>query len=437
MSQDRVISQLPERAVPAASTPRPLLNRQVLALGLLSLLPLALLALGALLAANALAASWSQADLPAAARQQAADLPGQIASMGLVVALATLFGVMVLAARQRGRQQQAEDERLRRIMDFVGQVNSGDLTARLAARPDDDLSFRKLAEALNVMTDGIHRMTMEVRTAIQGLSASADEILHATARQIDAATQQDTVVAQTTATVNEVRATVTQTAERAQHVAENAQASIEVSRSGEQAVADAIEGMHLIRRKVEDIADNILILSEHTQQIGEIIATVNSIADQSKMLALNASVEAARAGEEGKGFAVVALEVRNLAEQSREATAQVRDILSEIQRATNAAVMVTEEGTKGVDRGVSLVDRAGQTIKELANTIEENAVAAVQIAASTRQQAVGMDQLTNAMHTIKEATVEATESTMKVERNVQQLRGIAAHMGASLNRYRV
>jgi len=438
VTESKLTSQLQESTdLRPAPGGWPALSRRVLGLALLTLLPLALLLIGALLAANALTLAWGQADLPAAARQQIASLSDQIAAMGLVVGLATLVGVVVLAARQEGRQQQAADDRLRRITDFVGRVNSGDLTARLAARPDDDLSFHKLAEALNMMADGIHRMTSEVSTAIQGLSASAEEILHATSRQIDAATQQDAVVAQTTATVNEVRATVTETAERAQHVAENAQTSIEVSRSGEQAVADAIEGMHLIRRKVEDIADNILILSEHTQQIGEIIATVNSIADQSKMLALNASVEAARAGEEGKGFAVVALEVRNLAEQSREATAQVRDILSEIQRATNAAVMVTEEGTKGVDRGVGLVDRAGQTIKELAATIEENAVAAVQIAASTRQQAVGMDQLTNAMHTIKEATVEATESTMKVERNVQQLRGIAEHMGASLNRYRL
>ena len=94
------------------------------------------------------------------------------------------------------------------------------------------------------------------------------------------------------------------------------------------------------------------MLSERTQQIGEIIDAVNALADQSKLLALNASIEAARAGEEGKGFAVVAMEVRQLAEQSRGATSRVRDILSEIQDATNMAVMVTEEGSKGAENGM-------------------------------------------------------------------------------------
>src|SRR5690606_15470858 len=99
------------------------------------------------------------------------------------------------------------------------------------------------------------------------------------------------------------------------------------------------------------------------------------------------------------GFAVVAMEVRNLADQNRDATVQVREILGEIQRATNAAVMVTEEGSKGVDSGQRLVNSAGEAIRELANAIEDAATAAMQIAASTRQQTIGVDQLTQAMRT--------------------------------------
>jgi methyl-accepting chemotaxis protein len=186
--------------------------------------------------------------------------------------------------------------------------------------------------------------------------------------------------------------------------------------------------METIRRRVEDIADNILELSEHTQQIGEIIATVNNLADQSRMLALNASVEAARAGEEGKGFAVVAMEVRNLADQNRDATVQVREILGEIQRATNSAVMVTEEGSKGVDAGQTKVNKAGEAIKELSKAIEEAAMAAMQIAASTRQQTIGMDQLTDAMRTIKHATTETVGSTMQVEGSVNRLREAATRV---------
>src|SRR5262249_23175477 len=156
-----------------------------------------------------------------------------------------------------------------------------------------------------------------------------------------------------------------------------------------------------IRQRVENIAETILSLSERTQQIGEIINTVNAIADQSKLLALNASIEAARAGDEGRGFAVVAAEGRQVDEQSRQATARIGEIVNEIQQATNTAVMVTEEGSKGAERGIELVNRAGEAIRDLAATLEEATQAAVQIAASTHQQTNGMSQLAAAMRQIK------------------------------------
>jgi methyl-accepting chemotaxis protein len=305
-------------------------------------------------------------------------------------------------------------------------------TSNLSPRTNEERMLIRLGEAVNRMLDRLQDVVTEISDALQRINTDTDEILAATARQISMANEQDTVVTETTATVNEVRATVTETAERAQSVAETAQVSVDISRTGTEAVSQTISGMEIIRRRVEDIADNILVLSEHTQQIGEIIATVNNLADQSRMLALNASVEAARAGEEGKGFAVVALEVRNLADQNREATVQVREILGEIQRATNAAVMVTEEGSKGVDHGQDLVNRAGGSIRDLAHAIEEAALAAMQIAASTRQQTIGMDQLTQAMRTIKHATTETLSTTMQVKASVQNLQDVANRVNSVL-----
>ena len=168
---------------------------------------------------------------------------------------------------------------------------------------------------------------------------------------------------------------------------------METARTGQSAVQETIESMAMIKERVEGIAENILALSDQTQQIGEIIATVNEIASQSNMLALNASVEAARAGEHGKGFAVVAMEVRNLAEQSRQATAQVKAILSEIQKATNSTVMATEEGTKGVERGVQLAAQAREAIEQLAAVINESAQIATQVVAGGRQQQTGVEQI--------------------------------------------
>jgi methyl-accepting chemotaxis protein len=292
----------------------------------------------------------------------------------------------------------------------------------LSTARDEERMLKRLGEAVNRVLDRLQGIVTEITDAVTRVETDTQEILTAMTRQIAMANEQDAVVTETTATVNEVRATVTETAERAQSVAETAQVSVDISRTGTESVTQTVLGMEVIRHRVEDIADNILVLSENTQQIGEIIATVNSLADQSRMLALNASVEAARAGEEGKGFAVVALEVRNLADQNREATVQVREILGEIQRATNAAVMVTEEGSKGVDQGQNLVNKAGDSIRDLSHAIEEAALAAMQIAASTRQQTIGMDQLTQAMRTIKKATTETLNTTLQVKASVQNLR---------------
>ncbi|MFN8371747.1 MAG: methyl-accepting chemotaxis protein [Anaerolineae bacterium] len=354
----------------------------------------------------------------------------------LWIVLVLIFGLAVGAIAYSGSYRFI-DQTLNNYVRVLEQVAEGDMRQRLLlptnANSTEGKMLTRLGEVMNRTLERLQNITQEISNALRRLEMDTQEILNATSRQITMANEQDAVVTETTATVNEVRATVTETAERAQSVAETAQVSVDISRDGINAVTETITGMELIRRKVEDIADNILVLSEHTQQIGEIIATVNALADQSRMLALNASVEAARAGEEGKGFAVVAMEVRNLADQNRDATIQVREILGEIQRATNTAVMVTEEGSKGVDTGQKLVNKAGDSIRDLAKAIEEAAMAALQIAASTRQQTIGMDQLTQAMRTIKHATTETVSSTMQVEASIQRLREAADRVNEVLS----
>ena len=203
---------------------------------------------------------------------------------------------------------------------------------------------KEIQRSVAVEREGRQRLQQvlgRVSDAVGRLGSAAAEILASTTQQVSTASQQSAAISQTTTTVDEVRTIAEQTVARAQEVAEAAQRSVEIARTGDVAVGETIESMALIKGRVEGIAENILALSEQTQQIGQIISTVNDIATQSNMLALNASVEAARAGEQGKGFAVVAMEVRSLAEQSRQATGQVEEILSDIQRATNMTVMAT------------------------------------------------------------------------------------------------
>ncbi len=377
------------------------------------------------------------AGIPALVLESMSVAAGNTSPVMLVLATLTSFlgggalGIAVYLFSFRVIEQTLEN--------YVTQIEraaAGDFRARLdlpeASVRNEGRLLVRLGRSVNRLLDRVSGIMGEIQFAQQQLESDTKAILEATQNQILSANEQDAVVTETTATVNEVRATVTETAERASGVAETAQTSVDISKRGNEAVAATISGMDVIRRRVEDIADNILVLSEHTQQIGEIIATVNNLADQSRMLALNASVEAARAGEEGKGFAVVAMEVRNLADQNRDATVQVREILGEIQRATNNAVMVTEEGSKGVDEGQTLVNRAGESIRELAKAIEEAAFAAMQIAASTRQQTIGVDQLTGAMRTIKHATAEAINSTTQVEASAKRLQEAARRVNEAL-----
>ncbi len=308
------------------------------------------------------------------------------------------------------------------VMGIVG-INRDITTLKKA-----ELERERLLLVEQEQREYLETMVAQIREAAGRLNALAAEILAAATQQASSVVEQETAVTQTVATVEEVQVTIAQTADRAQGVASVAQQSVAVSRAGQDAVADTVEGMTIVRERVEAIAETILLLSERTQQIGEIITTVNAIAEQSKLLALNASIEAARAGEEGRGFAVVAMEVRQLAEQSREATARVADILNEIQQATNTAVMVTEEGSKGAASGMALARRAGEAISDLAATIEEAAQAATQIVVSTQQQKNGMEQLLAAMQSIKQASMQSAGSARQAEHSAMNLNEMAREM---------
>jgi methyl-accepting chemotaxis protein len=296
--------------------------------------------------------------------------------------------------------------------------------------------IQERAAADQEQREQLQQILEKVRDASSSLSSASAEILASTAQQVSSASEQSAAISQTTTTVDEVRNIAEQTVLRAQEVADAAQRSVEISRAGDGAVGETMESMGAIKVRVEGIAENILALSEQTQQIGEIIATVNDIASQSNMLALNASVEAARAGEQGKGFAVVAMEVRSLAEQSRQATQQVEAILSDIQRATNMTVMATEEGTKGVEEGVTLSFRTGEVIQQLGAALNKSAQAAVQMVAGGQQQTSGIEQIAVAMQNINQATVQSLASTRQAEKAARDLNELAQGLQETVERYK-
>jgi len=299
-------------------------------------------------------------------------------------------------------------------------IAAGDLRAKVAPQSERDV----LGNAFATMVDNLRRTMSELLEAVSVLAVSASEILASTTQVAAGAAETGTAIAQTTTTVEEVKQTALVSSQKAKYVADSAQKATQIGQTGRRAVEASVAGMQRIQTQVESIAESVVRLSEQGQAIGEIIATVNDLAEQSNLLAVNAAIEAAKAGEQGKGFAVVAQEVKSLAEQSKQATAQVRTILSDIQKATTAAVMATEQGSKAVEAGVTQTAEAGEAIRLLADSVTEAAQAATQISASSQQQLVGTDQVALAMENIKQASAQNVAGTRQTEtaaRNLHEL----------------
>ncbi len=315
-------------------------------------------------------------------------------------------------------------------------ISEGDLTIEIEDHDRSD-EIGLLNSAFDTMVDSLRTQTRQTLEGIHVLASSAAEI-SATVQQLAmSATKTSSAVAETSTTVEEVKQAARVSSDKAKSVSESSKHAVRISEDGKKATEDTIQKMNLIKEQMESVGETVVKLSEHSRAIEAIIATVQDLADQSNLLAVNASIEAARAGDQGKGFAVVAHEIKTLADQSRGATEQVRGILHETRKWVSAVVMATEQGIKAVDAGVQQSLLAGDSIQALSGSVAESSQAAGVIDSSTEQQFIGVDQVASAMTNIEEAMRQNLTGTVQLEAAARRLQDLGDQLKQLVDRYRI
>jgi methyl-accepting chemotaxis protein len=320
-------------------------------------------------------------------------------------------------------------------MDLAEAIGRGDLSRTLEVTTEDEVG--RLSAALNKMVENLRDQTQRILEAVNVLAASATEISTTVSEVAASTSQTSAAVTQTSTTVDQLKQASRLAHEKAKNVAESSRQAAQISESGRKATEATIEKMVLIKAQMESIGETVVRLSQHSQAIADIIGTVQDLADQSNLLAVNASIEAARAGDQGKGFSVVAHEIKALAEQSKEATDRVRAILSDTQRWVAAVVMATEQGALAVDKGVEQSAAADRSIESLAEGVASSAQVAVVIQATTEQQFTGVDQVANAMRSIEQAVRQNSQGTAQLEAAVQRLSSLGEQLKGFVEMYKV
>ncbi len=318
----------------------------------------------------------------------------------------------------------------------VGDVSQGNLTVDVPESKTDD-EIGSLVNAFGNMVTGLRSQVTEIRQAADVVASSAQEITTTVSQLSVSARKSSEAVSESATTADEVRQSAGSSGERAREVAEIAQKAVDTSGQGLKSTELTVEKMSVIQNQMSSVQERVSKLSEHSQAIDRIISVVQDLADQSNLLAVNASIEAARAGEHGRGFAVVANEIKSHTDQSKQATQQIRKILEDTRARITEAVEAVELSSKAVTAGVEQAELAGESIRSLSEGVEQSAQAAALVQASSRQQAVGAEQVADAMTTIQQITQQNMDAVSQLESAAHNLSDLAGKVQSLLSAYRV
>jgi methyl-accepting chemotaxis protein len=268
----------------------------------------------------------------------------------------------------------------------------------------------------------------QIGTAVGQVKGSSTELQAAANQQASGAKEQAAAMTEISTTISELLATSRQIAESAQRVARSAEQTANAARSGHGTVDVTHDSISGIKRQVDQIVSHMLELGRKSQEIGSVLDIVSELAEQTNILAINATIEAAGAGDAGKRFAVVAEEIRKLADRVGDSTKEVRTLIDDVRSAVNTTVMATETGSKAVDAGTRQFGDVASAFKQIATLVSTTTDAAREIELSTKQQSTAVEQVNVAIANVTQASVETETSAGQTLQTVSQLAGLARNL---------
>ncbi len=323
---------------------------------------------------------------------------------------------------------------IRNLLEEVSTVAEGDLTAEAEVTAG---MTGAIADSFNFMIEQLREIIINVQDTTLQVSSAANEIQTTAEHLAQGSENQATQILDTSAAVDEMAVSIQQVNENAMRSAAISEQALLSAETGRERVDNSIDGMSRIRRNVQETSKRIKRLGESSQEIGDIVATIRSIAKRTSILALNASIQASRAGEAGRSFAVVAEEVERLAERSSNATQQIAQITSSIQKEIAEAVASMEATTAEVVNGTQLNSEVAETFSEIQNVSNQLASIISSTSLAVQQQARGSEMIARSMNDIAEITQQTASGTKEATISIASLAKLADELRASVSTFKI
>ena len=332
------------------------------------------------------------------------------------------------------RKREDLQQNIIKFLDTAVEIGKGDLTRRGEVTWD---VLGNVVDAINLMVEEIATVVGDVREAALRVTAGSQDTIKLTGELSVASQAQTRDAASVTHSMSDVMTSVRQVAASADQSAQAAHQVLQAASKGEEAVRNSLASMQQIRSEVQTISKKIKSLGDRSLEISDIVNTIQDIAAQTHLLALNASIEAAGAGEAGLRFSVVADEVRKLAERATQATRDIGTLIKGVQVETQEAVVAMESGTREVETGYEVSLRAEEALQEIGKISQSSSELAAEISRASQQQVRGAEAMAGAVEAISGAAVKTEQGVQQSRTNVEQLSRLAEELTVKLSRFKL